>query len=115
MERDWDKEEGDALMLVLLGDHPHIVTCWQAALAERRRLAELLTWRPGPPTEPGRYALEVTVKDGLPFQTFGEVPLADGGILLFGSEYRYACPEHTIRRHFKIPQPPSEEAANGKD
>ena len=119
MERDWAADE----RLIASADNSQCdfeivsekaVVIAELALADRRRLAELLTWRPGPPTEPGRYDLEVILEGRSPFLTCGEV-LDNGGILLFGSEYRYAGPEHTIRRHFKIPQPPSEEAANGKD
>ena len=65
MERDWAADDFKKL-------ENHILQCdlangfylsdldidiALAALAERRRLAELLTWRPGPPTEPGSYLL----------------------------------------------------------
>lgn len=63
MERDWAADE----RLIASADNSQCdfeivsekaVVIAELALADRRRLAELLTWRPGPPTEPGLYLFD---------------------------------------------------------
>ena len=61
-ERDWDADEKmwQRGVEICGGEvaETHPFAALKAALAERRRLAALLTWRPGPPTEPGEYVIK---------------------------------------------------------
>lgn len=67
-ERDWEEDDRFLASIVFVDGEDAAVKINAAkafelyklacvAANERRRLADLLTWKPGPPTEPGLYCL----------------------------------------------------------